>query len=102
MNRVDPACDVLRQFDEVSRRYAGRAHFVSIDLAGTTDAARKIMSDLGYAFRVVVTDVREPRIWEVDVFPFWLLLDRDARVVEARLRPQTVPELEMMLRTVGL
>ncbi len=100
--RGDPACDVLRQFDEVSRRYAGRAHFVSVDLAGTADAARKIMSDLGYAFPVVVTDGQEPRIWDVDVIPFWVLLDRDGRVVEARLRPQTVPELEMMLRAVGL
>jgi thiol-disulfide isomerase/thioredoxin len=100
--RGDPACDVLRQFDEVSRRYAGRADFVSVDLAGTADAARKIMSDLGYAFPVVVTDVRGPRIWDVDVAPFWLLLDRDGRVVEARLRPQSVPELEMMLRAVGL
>ncbi len=98
--RGDPACDVLRQFDEVSRRYAGRAHFVSVDMAGTADAARNIMRDLGYAFPVV--DVRDQRIWGVDVIPFWVLLDRDGRVVEARLRPQTVPELEMMLRAVGL
>lgn len=100
--RGDPACDVLRQFDEVSRRYAGRAYFVSVDMAGTADAARNIVRDLGYSFPVVVTDVRDPRIWDVDVFPFWVLLDRDGRVVEARLRPQTVPELEIMLRAVGL
>jgi thiol-disulfide isomerase/thioredoxin len=100
--RGDPACDVLRQLDEVSRRYAGRAYFASVDLAGTADAARQIMRDLGYSFPVVVTDVRDPRIWDVDVFPFWVLLDRDGRVVEARLRPQTVPELETMLRAVGL
>ncbi len=99
--RGDPACDVLRQFDEVSRRYAGRAHFVSVDLAGTADAARTIMRDLGYSFPVVVTGAQE-RIWDVDVVPFWVLLDRDGRVVEARLRPQTVQELEMMLRAVGL
>lgn len=100
--RGDPACDVLRQFDEVSRRYAGRAHFVSVDVAGTADAARQIMSDLGYSFAVVVTDVRDPRIWDVGDVPFWVLLDRDGRVVEARLRPQSVPELEAILRAVGL
>jgi thiol-disulfide isomerase/thioredoxin len=100
--RGDPACDVLRPFDEVSRRYADRAHFVSVDIAGTADAARTIMRDLGYSFPVVVTGLQDPRIWDVDVFPFWVLLDRDGRVVDARLRPQTVPELEMMLRAVGL
>jgi hypothetical protein len=75
---------------------------VSVDLAGTADAARQIMRDLGYSFPVVVTEVRDPRIWDVDVVPFWVLLDREGRVVEARLRPQTVPQLEVMLRAVGL
>jgi len=99
--RGDPACDVLRQFDEVSGRYGGRAQFVSVDVTGTADAARKIMRELGYSFPVVVNDVRAG-IWDVDVIPLWVLLDRDGRVVEARLRPQTVPELEMMLRAAGL
>ena len=98
----DAACDVLRQYDEVSRRYAGRAGFVSVDAAGNADSARRIMSDLGYSFAVVDNKVQDARIWGVDLVPLWVLLDRDGRVVEVRIKPQTVEQLEVMLRSVGL
>jgi len=103
--RGDPACDVLRQFDEVSRRYAGRAGFVSVDINGTASEARKIMSALGYQFPVVDDRDRSQgvsRAWGVQSFPVWVLLDRDGRVVEVRTKPQTVEQLEVMLRGVGL
>lgn len=101
--RGDPACDVLRQFDQVSRRYAGRARFVSVNFQGTASEARKIMSQLGYQFPVVDDRVKTiSRAWGVDSIPVWVLLDRDGRVVEVRVRPQTVEQLEEMLRGVRL
>jgi hypothetical protein len=35
--------------------------------------------------------------WAVQSFPYWLLLDADGRVVEARLKRQTVAQLEQLL-----
>lgn len=102
--RGDPACDVLRQYEEVSRRYAGRAAFVSVDISGgKREEARKILDDLGFHFPVVVDEDREvERTWGVTSIPTWVLLDRDGRVVEVRLKPQTVEQLQDMLRGVGL
>lgn len=102
--RGDPACDVLRQYDEVSRRYAGRAAFVSVDIGGKREEARKILDALGYRFPVVVDEHNGEvaRSWGVELIPTWVLLDRDGRVVEVRLKPQTVEQLQEMLRGVGL
>jgi thiol-disulfide isomerase/thioredoxin len=101
--RGDPACDVLRQFDEISRGYADRARFVSVDLGGSRDEAGKIMRDLGYRFAVIDDASGDvAKSWGVEAVPIWVLLDGDGRVVEVRLRPQTVQQLEDMLRAAGL
>jgi peroxiredoxin len=101
--RGDPACDVLRQYDEISQRYAGRAGFVSVDIGGQREEARKIVDALGFRFPVVVDEDRQvERTWGVKSIPTWVLLDRDGRVVEVRLKPQTVEQLQEMLRGVGL
>jgi len=93
---------VLRQYNEVSLRYAGRAGFVSVDVTGNADSARKIMSDLGYTFPVLVTKPQDARPWDVDVVPLLVLLDRNGHVVEVRVGPETVERMEPMLRSVGL
>jgi len=35
--------------------------------------------------------------WAIQSFPYWLLLDADGRLVEARLKRQTVAQLEQLL-----
>jgi thiol-disulfide isomerase/thioredoxin len=102
--RGDPSCDVLRQYDQVSREYAGRAAFVSVDVGRKADEARKILAAQGYEFRVVVEeeDAQIDRAWGIQVVPTWVLLDRDGRVVEVRLGVQTVEQLHGLLAGAGL
>lgn len=46
-------------------------------------------------------DAQVERSWGVQVISTGVLLDRDGRVVDVRIKPQTVEQLQEMLRGAG-
>jgi hypothetical protein len=60
--------------------------------------ARKIVRYNRLTFPVVV-DAHGASIkaWKIQAYPFWVLLDSRGRVIEARLKPQTIAQLKHLL-----
>ena len=100
---VERACDVLRQFDELSRRYAGRANFISVDIGDDPEETRKTMDGLGVRFPVINDKSLDiARTWDVQAVPLWLVIDRDGRVLDGAVGGQTIQQYEELLKKAGL
>jgi thiol-disulfide isomerase/thioredoxin len=100
---VERACDVLRQFEELSRRYANRANFISVDLGEDPEKTRKSMDELGVRFPVINDKSQDiARTWDIQGVPLWVVLDRDGRVLDGAVGGQTIERYEELLRRAGL
>lgn len=98
---ADAACFVLPQFEEVFTRWSERVALISVDWGGLAEEARRIVEAGGYTFPVVGDeDGSIGEAWGIQGVPFWVLLDEEGRVLEARVKPQTVEQLEEMLGQV--
>ena len=95
----DLACfSSFPDFQEASQQWADRVAFVSVDFSGFAEEAEKIMQNGGYTFPVVVDSPGAVgEAWGLESVPIWVLLDADGRVVEIRLGPQTLSELNELL-----
>ena len=95
----DLACfSSFPDFQEASQQWADRVAFVSVDFFGSAEEAEKIMQNGGYTFPVVVdSSGAVGEAWGLESVPIWVLLDADGRVVEIRLGPQALVELNELL-----
>ena len=94
----DPACDVFGPLEQAYRRSKSKTRVIWVDFQGTPGVARKIARLNHLTFPVVVDHKGSSvKAWAVQSFPYWLLLDAHGRVVEARLKRQTVAQLEQLL-----
>jgi peroxiredoxin len=96
----DPACDVFSQLERVYQREKKRFAIVWVDYQGNAEQARKIVQHNHLTVPVVV-DAGYPgaiiRAWNIQAYPYWLLLDTRGRVIEARFKPQTIAQLEQLV-----
>ncbi|MEX0787133.1 MAG: redoxin domain-containing protein [Dehalococcoidia bacterium] len=87
-------------FQQAFDRWADRVAFVSVDYAGNPEEAETRLKAGGYTFPVVNDSSGEiGEAWGVEGVPVWVLLDAEGRVIEVRIRPQTVEELNKLLAT---
>lgn len=104
----DPVCDVLPQLQAAHEAWADRATVIWVDLDATPTEAQEIVERQGYTFPVVLDPPPEgwgrdqpagsPEIaWGVTGWPLYVLLDAEGRVVEVRIDPQTLAQLNEML-----
>lgn len=99
-NCPDAICGVsLRQFQRAFEEQKDRIHFVSVELAGSEDATRKVVAQSGYNFPVVFDPTDEiGRLWfRSPVFPVWVLLDAEGRAVDVRWGVLTDREVAALL-----
>jgi peroxiredoxin len=95
---TDPACNDLAPLEQAYRHFKGATRVVWVDFQGTTQGAKKLARFDHLTFPVIV-DAKGTSLktWAIQFFPYWLLLDSRGRVVEARLKRQTVAQLTTML-----
>lgn len=94
----DRACDVLPQFQQASEQWSNQVGFVAVDFSSTSDKVGKNVQEGGYTFPLVVdSSGNVGKAWGVEAVPLWVLLDAEGRVVEVRLRPQTLAVLNDLL-----
>jgi len=94
----DPACDVFGPLEQAYRNSKSKTSVIWVDFQGTPAEAKKIARLNQLTFPVVVDhNGSSIKAWAVQSFPYWLLLDAHGRVVEARLKPQTVDQLNQLL-----
>jgi peroxiredoxin len=95
---TDPACDVLGPFKAAYERFKDEVAFVWVDPQGRTVEARKIARHNGLTLPVVVDSKGASiKAWNIEGVPYWVLLDADGRVIEARYKPQTTAKLDELL-----
>lgn len=96
----DPACDVFASLKRVYQQWKSKVAFVWVDFQGSAEQARKIVQHNHLTVPVVI-DGGFPgavfKTWSIQGYPYWLLLDSHGRVIEARLKPQTVAQLQQLL-----
>src|SRR5262249_22569295 len=95
-----PACDVFPQLERVYQRVKNRVAIVWVDFQGSADEAWKIVRHNHLTFPVVVDDWHRDTVkkaWNIQAYPYWLLLDARGRVIEVRLKTQTGAPLEQRL-----
>jgi thiol-disulfide isomerase/thioredoxin len=102
----DDVCDVFEPLQQAYRRSKDEVAIVWVDSPPAVNAerAREIVRHNHLTFPVVIdtNDTSRPtsasfESWKVQAWPFWLLLDSDGRVIEARLGPQTTAQLTELL-----
>jgi cytochrome c biogenesis protein CcmG/thiol:disulfide interchange protein DsbE len=97
----EPACLDLPQFQQAFDAWKDRVSFVWVDWNGTADGAQKVV-ELNHYTVPVVLDPKGGigKAWGVQAFPLWVLLDAQGNVVDVRIKPQTVDQLNEMLSQV--
>jgi hypothetical protein len=67
-------------------------------MQGSAQKARKIVRYNHLTFPVVV-DGRGASVkaWKIQAYPYWLLLDKRGRVIEARFKPQTITQIKQLV-----
>lgn len=81
-------------FERAAKQWAERVEFVSVDFEGSAAEAKKIMEAGGHTFAVVDDSAgKVGDAWGVEAVPLWVLLDADGRVVEVRIKSQSLEEL---------
>lgn len=94
----DAACEVLPQFQTAFEQWSSRAHLVWVDIFGSTEEATRIVEVGDYTFPVVFDETGDiAKSWGVDSLPLYVLLNHEGEVVEVRLRPQSLADLNDML-----
>jgi len=94
----DPACNVFGPLEQGYRQSKSKRRVVWVDFQGTPAEARKIARHNHLTFPVVIDPKGTSlKTWAIQAFPYWLLLDRHGRVIEARFKPQTVGQLQQLL-----
>jgi hypothetical protein len=97
---TDPACDDLAALEQTYQMSNHRTQVVWVDIFfGEKGRGAKQVARLNHVTFPIVLDHREAsyKAWGFGGYPFWLLLDSRGRVIEARFKPQTVPQLTRML-----
>ncbi|MGN6795304.1 MAG: redoxin domain-containing protein [Streptosporangiaceae bacterium] len=94
----DPACDVFRQLEQSYEEAKGKVAILWVDFQGNAGEARKIVRHNHLTFPVVF-DARGASLkaWKIQSYPYWLLVNSRGRVIEARLKPQTVTQIKQLL-----
>lgn len=94
----DRACDVFTSLEQVYKEAKGKVAILWVDLQGRAEQAQKIVAYNHLTFPVVVdTPGASIKAWKIQAYPYWLLLDSRGRVIEARLKPQTITQLQQLL-----
>ena len=93
----DRACEVFAPLQQLNEMVEGRIAVVWVDLQGSAERARKIRRHNRLSFPVVVDAAGASiRSWKFRAYPYWVLLDSQGGVVEARLGPQSITELRQL------
>lgn len=99
----DKACfSSFPAFEKASKQWAGRVEFLSVDFLGSAAEAKKIMEAGGYTFPVVDDSAgKVGKAWGVESVPLWVLLDTNGRVVEVRIKSQSLEQLDSLMAKVA-
>jgi hypothetical protein len=87
----------LPPLEQAYRHSNGATTVIWVDAQGNTKAAKTIARLNHLTFPVIVDKGAVEKAWAPQSFPKWVLLDPDGRVIEARLGPQTVAQLDQLL-----
>jgi peroxiredoxin len=94
----DPVCNDLAPLEQAYKKSNHRTTVVWVDFYGNPRQATKIARLNHLTFPVVVdTGSAMTKAWAIQASPEWVLLDSRGRVIEARIKPQTVAQLTSML-----
>jgi hypothetical protein len=87
----------LPPLEQAYRHSHGATTVIWVDAEGNTKAAKTIARLNNLTFPVIVDKGAVEKAWAPQSFPKWVLLDSHGHVIEARLGPQTVAQLEQLL-----
>jgi hypothetical protein len=100
----DPACNVFTPLERIYRQTKDKLAIIWVDPQGTSGEAKKIIRHNHLTFPVVIDNKGSSRFrsnsiqaWKVQGVPWWVLLDSHGRVIEARLKPQTLAQLRQLV-----
>jgi hypothetical protein len=96
----DPTCNVFPALEQTYEKWKNRVGIVWVDLQGTAKEAKAIQHHNHLALPVVVDDWHRNvviKAWNIQAYPYWLLLDAHGRVIEAQFKPQTTTQLDQLL-----
>ncbi len=94
----DPACNVFGPLEQAYRGSKNEATVVWVDFQGSAKQARRVVRENHLTIPVVIDhEGTSLKAWAIQAYPYWLLLDRHGRVIEARLKPQTTSQLQQLL-----
>jgi len=96
----DPTCNVFRALEQTYEKWKKRVGIVWVDLQGTAKEAKAIQHYNRLTLPIVVDDWHRNAVikaWNIQAYPYWLLLDAHGRVIEARFKPQTISQLDQLL-----
>jgi AhpC/TSA family len=106
----DPSCDVLPAFQQAFQQWSSRLAFVWVDsfyvdptfpgasLEDQRTKAEKIVHRAGYTFPVVLDpDWPIADRWGMKAASAWVLLDPGGKVIEVRIKPQTLEQLNDLI-----
>jgi hypothetical protein len=95
----DPACNVFTPLERIYQQSKPKLAIIWIDVQGNPAEARKVIRHNHLTFPVV----NDPgmgnsvKAWKLQGVPYWVLLDSHGRVIEARLKPQTLAQLRQLV-----
>jgi peroxiredoxin len=87
----------LPPLEQAYRHSNGATTVIWVDAQGNTKAAKTIARLNHLTFPVIVDKGAVEKAWAPQSMPKWVLLDPNGHVIEARLGPQTVAQLEQLL-----
>ena len=96
----EQVCNVFKPIQQTYEKWKNQIGIVWVDLQGTAKEARQLQRYNHLTLPVVVDDSHRNvviKAWNIQGYPYWLLLDKHGRVIEARFKPQTTTQLDQLL-----
>src|SRR5262249_60427475 len=95
----EAACNVFTPLEHTYRQSKDKLPILWVDIEGNAALARKIIRHNHLTFPVVNDQSSNSvKAWKYQAYPYWVLLDSRGRVIEARFKPQTLPQLRQLVR----
>jgi peroxiredoxin len=92
-----PCSNDLAPLEQAYQHSNGATTVIWVDVGGKAQEAKKLARLNHLPFPGVVDKGAVQKAWDIQSVPEWVLLDSRGRVIEARLGPQTVAQLEHLL-----
>jgi len=99
----EAACNGFPPLERVYRESKNKLAIIWVDIENNPAMARKVIRHNHLTFPVVI-DSNHTRFgsnsiqaWRIQAYVYWVLLDSQGRVVEARFKPQTLAQLRQLV-----